>query len=36
MKDKLTKRDWLLLVLIAVAVVIQGLLESAQGFTPNH
>lgn len=32
MKDNLTKRDWLFLVLIAIAVVIQGLLES----NPNH
>jgi hypothetical protein len=32
MKDKLAKRDWLLLILIAIAVVIQGLLES----NPNH
>jgi hypothetical protein len=32
MKDKPTKRDWLLLILIAIAVVIQGLLE----VNPNH
>lgn len=32
MKNNLTKRDWLFLILIAIAVIIQGLLES----NPNH
>ena len=30
--DKLTKRDWICLVLIALAVLVLGLLES----NPNH
>ena len=34
--DTLTKRDWVCLVLIALAVLVHGLLESSQGFTPNH
>lgn len=31
-KDKLSKQDWVFLVLIAVAVLVLGLLES----NPNH
>jgi TRAP-type C4-dicarboxylate transport system permease large subunit len=30
--DKLTKRDWICLILIALAVLVLGLLES----NPNH
>ena len=30
--DKLTKRDWICLVLIALAVLVLGLLEQ----NPNH
>lgn len=30
--DKLTKRDWIFLVLIALAVLVLGLLE----VNPNH
>jgi hypothetical protein len=36
MKDKPTKRDWLLLVLVALAILALGLWESSQGLTPNH
>ena len=36
MKDKPTKRDWFLLVLVALAILALGLWESSQGLTPNH
>lgn len=36
MKTKLTKRDWALLILLALAVLALGLWESSQGLTPNH
>jgi len=35
-KAKPTTRDWLLLVLIAAAILALGLWESSQGLTPNH
>lgn len=35
-KAKPTTRDWLLLVLIAAAILALGLWESSRGLTPNH
>jgi hypothetical protein len=34
--DTLTKRDFICLVLIAIAVLVLGLMESAQNLNPNH
>ena len=36
MKTKLTKRDWIALILAALAILALGLWESSQGLTPNH